>query len=78
MQPLIKTVLNGYNATVFAYGPTGTGKTFTMLGNQETYGLKYSFLEVVCWPSGTFSDPSRVTWITTTRFSSPMSKSTMK
>lgn len=40
VQPLIKTVLNGYNATVFAYGPTGTGKTYTMLGNQEIYGLK--------------------------------------
>lgn len=34
VQPLIKTVLNGFNATVFAYGPTGTGKTYTMLGNQ--------------------------------------------
>ena len=30
---LIKPVINGYNATVFAYGPTGTGKTYTMLGN---------------------------------------------
>lgn len=30
---LIKPVMNGYNATVFAYGPTGTGKTYTMLGN---------------------------------------------
>lgn len=29
----------GYNATVFAYGPTGTGKTYTMLGNSETRGL---------------------------------------
>lgn len=40
VQPLIKTVLNGFNATVFAYGPTGTGKTYTMIGNQEVYGLK--------------------------------------
>lgn len=36
---LIKPVMNGYNATVFAYGPTGTGKTHTMLGNQEVMGL---------------------------------------
>ncbi|CAD8107951.1 unnamed protein product [Paramecium primaurelia] len=36
---LIKPVMNGYNATVFAYGPTGTGKTYTMLGNQETMGI---------------------------------------
>ena len=34
-------MINGFNATVFAYGPTGTGKTHTMLGNQEVYGLKY-------------------------------------
>lgn len=24
--------LNGYNATLFAYGPTGSGKTWTMFG----------------------------------------------
>uniref|UniRef100_UPI00398F7DC6 kinesin-like protein KIF19 n=1 Tax=Pristiophorus japonicus TaxID=55135 RepID=UPI00398F7DC6 len=29
---LIKGVISGYNATVFAYGPTGAGKTYTMLG----------------------------------------------
>ena len=40
VKPLIKTVLQGKNATVFAYGPTGTGKTYTMLGNHEIYGLK--------------------------------------
>ncbi|KAM0949632.1 putative minus-end-directed kinesin ATPase [Dioscorea sansibarensis] len=26
----IKSVLNGYNGTVMAYGQTGTGKTFTL------------------------------------------------
>ena len=31
--PLIKEVLDGYNCTVFAYGRTGTGKTYTMEGN---------------------------------------------
>ena len=29
---LIKQVMEGYNATIFAYGATGTGKTYTMLG----------------------------------------------
>ncbi|XP_048408656.1 kinesin-like protein KIF19 isoform X2 [Stegostoma tigrinum] len=29
---LINSVISGYNATVFAYGPTGAGKTYTMLG----------------------------------------------
>lgn len=29
---LVKDVLDGYNAAVFAYGATGSGKTHTMLG----------------------------------------------
>lgn len=29
-QPVITEVLNGYNGTIFAYGQTGTGKTYTM------------------------------------------------
>jgi hypothetical protein len=28
--PLVESVLEGYNATVFAYGQTGCGKTWTM------------------------------------------------
>lgn len=39
--------MSGKNATVFAYGPTGTGKTYTMLGNQEVYGLKYIIFNAV-------------------------------
>jgi kinesin family protein 3/17 len=30
--PKVEKVLEGYNATVFTYGMTGSGKTFTMLG----------------------------------------------
>lgn len=30
--PLVEDVLKGYNAAVFAYGATGSGKTHTMLG----------------------------------------------
>jgi len=32
--PLIAGVLRGTNATVFAYGATGSGKTHTMVGDQ--------------------------------------------
>ncbi|KYN09726.1 hypothetical protein ALC57_18247 [Trachymyrmex cornetzi] len=32
VNPLLDEVLAGYNCTVFAYGQTGTGKTFTMEG----------------------------------------------
>lgn len=28
--PIIQSVLEGYNGTIFAYGQTGTGKTHTM------------------------------------------------
>ncbi|KAL1428849.1 hypothetical protein MTO96_002567 [Rhipicephalus appendiculatus] len=30
-RPIVENVLEGYNGTIFAYGQTGTGKTFTML-----------------------------------------------
>ena len=31
-KPAVYSVLEGYNSTIFAYGQTGTGKTFTMEG----------------------------------------------
>lgn len=31
--------LSGFNATVFAYGATGAGKTYTMLGTETKHGL---------------------------------------
>ncbi|KAM4746790.1 kinesin-like protein KIF3A isoform 4-T4 [Rhinophrynus dorsalis] len=31
-RPIIDSVLEGYNGTIFAYGQTGTGKTYTMEG----------------------------------------------
>lgn len=44
---LVDGVLSGFNATVFAYGPTGAGKTYTMLGEGEKMGLMLmSFLEI--------------------------------
>ncbi|KAM9281771.1 kinesin-like protein KIF19 [Morus bassanus] len=36
---LIADVISGYNATVFAYGPTGCGKTYTMLGTDSEPGI---------------------------------------
>jgi kinesin family protein 18/19 len=35
----LEGILNGYNATVFAYGATGAGKTFTMMGHNDKPGL---------------------------------------
>uniref|UniRef100_A0A1I8PS73 Kinesin motor domain-containing protein n=1 Tax=Stomoxys calcitrans TaxID=35570 RepID=A0A1I8PS73_STOCA len=36
--PLVNDVLKGYNAAVFAYGATGSGKTHTMLGPSRKKG----------------------------------------
>ncbi|XP_054838758.1 kinesin-like protein KIF11 isoform X2 [Eublepharis macularius] len=36
MCPILDEVLMGYNCTVFAYGQTGTGKTFTMEGERSS------------------------------------------
>lgn len=37
--PLVHGVLRGLNATVFAYGATGSGKTHTMVGDDQDPGL---------------------------------------
>lgn len=31
VQPMLKEVLEGYNCTLFAYGQTGTGKTYVLI-----------------------------------------------
>ena len=40
-QPIIDSVMSGYNGTIFAYGQTGTGKTHTMEGRpgKDTQGI---------------------------------------
>jgi hypothetical protein len=43
LKPLTLSVLDGYNCCVFAYGQTGTGKTYTMQGP-------------VCWRILTYAD----------------------
>lgn len=38
-RPLLDSILDGYNATVFAYGATGCGKTHTILGTPQDPGV---------------------------------------
>jgi kinesin family protein 18/19 len=38
---LLDSVIQGYNACVFAYGTTGSGKTFTMCGYSDSPGINY-------------------------------------
>lgn len=33
--PLVESVLEGYNGTIFAYGQTGCGKSHTMMGPRD-------------------------------------------
>ncbi|KAK9161217.1 hypothetical protein Syun_007558 [Stephania yunnanensis] len=43
--PVVLSVLDGFNVCIFAYGQTGTGKTFTMEGTPENRGVNYRTLE---------------------------------
>ena len=38
--PLVESVMEGFNGTIFAYGQTGAGKTFTMEGVQDPPELR--------------------------------------
>lgn len=42
MEPTMAEVMMGYNCTVFAYGQTGTGKTFTMEGDRSNVNLGWA------------------------------------
>ncbi|CDY13741.1 BnaA09g42430D [Brassica napus] len=43
--PMVVSVLDGYNVCIFAYGQTGTGKTFTMEGTPQNRGVNYRTVE---------------------------------
>jgi hypothetical protein len=38
-KPVLDSLFEGYNACVLAYGQSGTGKTYTMLGTPSEPGL---------------------------------------
>lgn len=60
VKPLVHNFKNGYNCTVFTYGQTGTGKTYTMGSNPEVRPI----IKMLSWQSQfectTFSDSSCV------------------
>ncbi|KAG0179303.1 hypothetical protein DFQ29_002276 [Apophysomyces sp. BC1021] len=45
--PLVKDVLRGENALVFAYGVTNSGKTYSVMGTKEDPGLLPRTLDVI-------------------------------
>lgn len=40
-RPMVDATIDGYNCSVFAYGATGSGKTYTMLGKPSNPGVIY-------------------------------------
>ncbi|CAK9797030.1 Centromere-associated protein E [Anthophora plagiata] len=39
VKPIVNASVNGFNGTVFAYGQTSSGKTYTMMGTAEEPGI---------------------------------------
>ncbi|KAJ1632739.1 P-loop containing nucleoside triphosphate hydrolase protein [Pavlovales sp. CCMP2436] len=61
-QPAVSAVLEGFNATVIAYGMTGAGKTFTMegaTGEREQRGVTPRAFESIFEHIRTCTDPSK-------------------
>lgn len=57
VEPLIDSFLDGYNTCIFAYGATGSGKTFTMFGNKSNPGVSIRALDrVYDWCSSSSVD----------------------
>jgi hypothetical protein len=38
-KPIVQQALDGFNGTIFAYGQTGTGKSFSMMGTDDYKGI---------------------------------------
>lgn len=45
MVPLLDSVMDGYNGTIFAYGATGCGKTYTINGTIDNPGIIYRTMD---------------------------------
>merc|ERR1719188_490654 len=58
-QNIVKDVLNGYNGTIFAYGQTSSGKTYSMEENLE-FHIKVSYFEIYLDKVRDLLDPSKV------------------
>lgn len=39
VQPIIHESMKGFNGTIFAYGQTSSGKTYTMVGDEKNPGI---------------------------------------
>ncbi|KAF5212729.1 Kinesin motor domain family protein [Clavispora lusitaniae] len=55
-KPLLDSILDGFNATVFAYGATGCGKTHTISGTPENPGVIFLTMKELYERLHTLSD----------------------
>lgn len=51
---MLSSLMEGYNCSVFVYGATGAGKTFTMIGNKEHPGITYLTMEHLFYTLNSF------------------------
>ena len=66
-QNLIENFLNGYNCSIFAYGQTGAGKTYTMMGDllkEELIGLQPRCIEYLFYLLSEKNSPQTLLKIT--------------
>ncbi len=47
VRPIVQSAMRGYNATVFAYGQTSSGKTHTIWGKNNCPGVIMQAVEDV-------------------------------
>ncbi|XP_050677347.1 kinesin-like protein KIF18B isoform X2 [Leptidea sinapis] len=51
---MLSSLMEGYNCSVFAYGATGAGKTYTMIGSKEHPGITYLTMEHLFYSINSF------------------------
>ena len=50
VEHVLQAAFDGFNVCVFAYGQTGTGKTFSMMGQQVMLNMSFRQLLMVSMP----------------------------
>jgi hypothetical protein len=45
-KPIVNSVLDGFNGTIFAYGQSQAGKTYTMMGEDLEFSVKISMCQI--------------------------------
>ncbi|CAH2075021.1 unnamed protein product, partial [Iphiclides podalirius] len=51
---ILASLMEGYNCSVFVYGATGAGKTFTMIGSEDHPGITYLTMEHLFYTINSF------------------------